>query len=211
MIYGSRYLVEDGPIPPEEKQISKGVMENDSRPEVIDVINNKIYFYTDIRRENILRLSKILIELDNKHTYEKTINGELENRKIYLHINSYGGIIFDGLAAMDQIKMCKSPVITVVDGICASAATFLSIVGTERLMKRNSFMLIHQLSSFMWGRYDEFVDEMKNLKILMDIIKKLYEEHTDIPKNKLDELLKHDLYFDSKTCLKYGLIDRILE
>jgi len=27
---------------------------------------------------------------------------------------------------------------------------------------------------------------------------------------KLNEILKHDLWFDSKTCLEYGLVDEIV-
>ena len=149
--------------------------------------------------------------MDSNHITQALINDEDKYRSIYLHINSYGGGIFDGLSVMDQIKKTRSPVITVVDGIAASAATFLSIVGSKRLIKKNSFMLIHELSSGMWGKYSEFVDEQTNLDKLMEIIKKIYLENTKISKNKIDEILKHDLYFDAKESLKLGLVDSILD
>ena len=44
----------------------------------------------------------------------------------------------------------------------------------------------------------------------MRIIKDIYDEHTKIPKKKLKEILKHDLWFDAETCLEYGLIDEII-
>jgi ATP-dependent protease ClpP protease subunit len=44
----------------------------------------------------------------------------------------------------------------------------------------------------------------------MKTIKDLYQEHTKIPKTKLNQILKHDLWFDAKTCLKYGLVDDII-
>jgi ATP-dependent protease ClpP protease subunit len=71
-------------------------------------------------------------------------------------------------------------------------------------------MLIHQLSSVMWGKFQEFEDEMENQKKLMSLIKNTYREYTKIPEKTIDEILKHDLWFDAKTCLKYGLVDKII-
>jgi len=181
------------------------------KPQVLEVVNNRIYFYSDIDRDNILKLNKSLMELDSSHVSSALINKDETFRPIYLHINSYGGYIFDGLAASDQIEMTHCPVYTVVDGICASAATFLSLKGSKRYIKPNSFMLIHQLSSAMWGRYDEFIDEMKNLEKLMEIIRGIYLKNTKLKPAKLDEILSHDLYFDAKECVKYGLVDEILK
>jgi ATP-dependent protease ClpP protease subunit len=62
----------------------------------------------------------------------------------------------------------------------------------------------------MWGKYHEFIDEMKNLDRLMLMIKNIYNEFTKVPSEKLDEVLKHDLWFDAETCLKYGMVDEIL-
>ena len=71
-------------------------------------------------------------------------------------------------------------------------------------------MLIHQLSSGLYGKYNELEDDMENNKHLMTTIKSIYKRYTTIPMKKLDEILKHDLWFDSKTCLKYGLVDEII-
>ena len=70
-------------------------------------------------------------------------------------------------------------------------------------------MLIHQLSSGLYGKYNELEDDMENNKHLMSTIKDIYKQHTTIPMKKLDEILQHDLWFDSKTCLDYGLVDEI--
>ena len=45
----------------------------------------------------------------------------------------------------------------------------------------------------------------------MEMIKKLYKEYTKVPDKELDEILKHDLWWDAKKCLDYGLIDKILD
>jgi ATP-dependent Clp endopeptidase proteolytic subunit ClpP len=179
-------------------------------PSILEVVRNRIYFYSDINSANIMELNQEIRDMSNRHIAE-TQNLETEFIvPIWLHIRSFGGSIFDGLAGMDSILQSKTPIHTIVDGCCASAATFLSIVGEKRLMNKHSFILIHQLSSMAWGKYEEIKDEMKNCDLLMDTIRSVYKEHTKIPVEKLDEILKHDLWFDANTCLEYGLIDEIL-
>ena len=60
------------------------------------------------------------------------------------------------------------------------------------------------------GWVEELKDDMKNCEILMDTIKEIYVEHTTIPKKKLNDILKHDLWFDADTCLEYGLVDELI-
>ena len=45
----------------------------------------------------------------------------------------------------------------------------------------------------------------------MDKIIDIYKNHAKIPKTKLKELLKHDLWWNLDTCMKYGLVDEIWE
>ena len=43
---------------------------------------------------------------------------------------------------------------------------------------------------------------MENLDKFMAMIKKIYKEYTKLPMSKLNEILKHDLYFDAEDALK---------
>ena len=101
--------------------------------------------------------------------------------------------------------------ITIIEGCAASAGTMISIVGKKRWMQKHSYMLIHQLSSSSWGKYSELVDDMENNNKLMEMIKTLYSEYTNVPPSRLEEILKHDLWWDAEKCLEYGLVDKILD
>ena len=175
----------------------------------IAVHENKIYYYAGISRESAVELNKKIGELESKSlTMSKTL--DIDTPSIKVLINSGGGSITAGISSMDTILRCKVPVETYVDGFCASAATFLSVVGDGRYMSRNSYMLIRQLSSNFWGKYSEFEDEKQNLDLMMKTIKNVYKKYTKLPMKKLDEILKHDLMWDAETCLGYGLIDEIV-
>jgi len=184
-------------------------IEKNYRPSFVEVVENRIYFYSHIETEKILQLNRNIRSMGINLQREASIQIR-EPANIYLHIQSYGGSIFAGLAGMDEIIKSVVPVYTMIDGCCASAATFLSVCGKKRFINRHAYMLIHQLSSFMWGKYEDFKDEMKNLDKLMLVIKEIYGEYTNVPVKKLEGILKHDLWFDANECKEYGLVDEII-
>lgn len=183
--------------------------DNDEEDQIVETIDNNIYFYTDVTTKSCFNLIKQLKILDMKLQTEKMRNN-LDNIHINLHIHSYGGDLYGAFAVIDIIRTLKTPVHSYIEGIAASAATIISVVCDKRYMYKNSYMLIHQLSSFMGGKFQEIEDEFNNCQEFMNVIKKIYKEYTKINKKKLDEILKHDLWWDSKLCLDNELVDEIL-
>ena len=94
--------------------------------------------------------------------------------------------------------------------VAASAATLMSCVAERRYMHKNACMLVHQLSGVMWGKFQEMQDDMQNSEMLMEKIKSIYKQHTKIPKREMDNILKHDLWWEAEKCLEYGLVDELI-
>lgn len=176
---------------------------------VVEFSHNRIYFYSGVTRPKILQLNKGIFNL-NINMLSKSGPLDYAPPPIMLHINSYGGSVFAGLAAVDYIKNSKIPVHTIIDGCAASAATLMSCVGSHRMMHKNACMLVHQLSGMMWGKFQEMQDDMENSEMLMEKIKNIYREHTKIPKKEMDNILKHDIWWEADKCLLYGLVDELV-
>ena len=190
-----------------EKKSTKSA--SSSNEKHITVQDNKIYYYSNVNRASCSELNKKIGELEGKYLgTAKSL--DIEPPTIKLLINSGGGSVVSGIASMDTILRTQVPIHTYVDGFAASAATFLSVVGNYRFMSRNSYMLIHQLSTTFWGTYANFEDEKRNLDLMMTTIKNVYKKYTKVPIKKLNEILKHDLLWDANTCKEYGLIDEII-
>jgi len=171
---------------------------------------NRIYFYCDVNKESILNLNR---QIDDLTRQMKIIQFGLnlpEPPRIEIHICSDGGDIFAGMAAVDKIMDNPIPIDTYCEGMVASAATLLSSVGDRRYISKSSCMLVHQVSSGLWGNYMQFKDEIKNLELLMDLIKRVYLKKTKFDPKKLDDILSHDLCMGAEECLEYGLVDEIL-
>jgi len=177
-----------------------------------ETIQNRIYFYSDITREDILTLNRDIRNVNNELLSRAHIEQlSIDSQKVYLHIQSFGGDIFAGLSAMDNIRNSRIPITTIVDGCCASSATFLTIVGKRRLMYEHSFMMVHQLSTLFWGSYQQLLDEKDNCDLLMSTIKKVYNEFTKIPNDIIDNILQRDVWFDAKQCIEYGMVDEVIK
>lgn len=192
----------------EEKSSSKPKLGTDDTATVTSS-NNHIYFYSEVNRKSILSLNKELRSVSSK-LLDYAHRNDSDPANIYLHINSYGGSVHAAFAGIDTILNCKVPVVTIIEGCAASAATMLSVVGKERRIHKHAHMLIHQLSSSMWGQMDDLEEEIENLKSLMKTIKGIYEKYTTIPAQSLDEILKHDQWWDADKCLSHGLVDSII-
>jgi len=175
----------------------------------ISVSNNHIYFYSDITTESILDLRK---EIDAVSLEQKTLKLSYPKHEpiIYLHINSGGGYLIDGLNAMDMIMNNDVPIETIVEGMSASASTLLSIAGKYRKIQKNSFILIHQISSFMWGKQSELEDEIENIKLYESKILDFYEKHSNLKKKELKEIMKNEKFIDSTEALRCGFVDEII-
>ena len=177
----------------------------------IKVEGNEIFFSTDVSDESVCYLFTLLKQLERDLLAQMAMN-EGYKPEIRLYINSGGGDMFAGFSGHDLLKQMKIKVVTIAMGCCASAATFLLLGGHRRLIASTGHVLIHSLASegFM-GKYDEMKDEMKNCNKFMEMIKELYEEHCNIPPPKMKKLMKKDVYLTPQKCLKWNIVDEIME
>lgn len=85
--------------------------------------------------------------------------------RIDLHINSGGGAVWDGLAILNTLRSHNAPVRARVDGIAASAASFIAVACDEVVMMPNSRMMIHDAMGLCIGQaadmreYASFLDD----------------------------------------------------
>jgi ATP-dependent protease ClpP protease subunit len=177
-------------------------------PSLSDKEHNHIYFYTEVDKDTCLDLNRKINEL-NKELLKHAIEYETEPPNIYLHINSFGGSLFAAFSTIDTIMNSRIPIISIIEGSAASAATIISMVCHKRYITANSFMLIHQLSTGASGKYEEMKDDFMNDTALMELLYKLYLEHTSMDLKTIKRVLKRDLWWGADKCVENGLVDEI--
>ena len=182
--------------------------------ECVKVWGDHIYFYGDVNEKSCMDLNIALqhLSIELSTNMLSTMHEVNPPQPIWLHINTFGGNLMDGFAVSDTINRIKEmvPVVTIVEGCSMSAGSIISTSGSKRLMRGKAVMLIHQLSGGMWGKYEDMKQDVKNMDLLMKIMSDHYLSTTKITKEKLEDMLKKDIFLDAKTCLKLGLIDQII-
>lgn len=95
---------------------------------------------------------------------------------IDLHINSPGGEVFDGLAILNSLRAHPAKVTAVVEGIAASAASFIAVGMDETVMARNSQMMIHDAFGISVGTAADMTQMAGVLNKLSDNIASIYAD-----------------------------------
>jgi ATP-dependent protease ClpP protease subunit len=174
----------------------------------IDLDKNHIYFYKDVTQESCLELNRKINDL-NKELLKYSIEYDCPSPSIYLHINSTGGDLLSSFGTVDTILDSRVPIISIIEGCCASAASIIAMVCKKRYMTTHSFILIHQLSTSVSGKYQELKEDFENDTKFMEELCKLYKKHTKMTEKKIKQVLQHDLWWTSEMCIENGLVDGI--
>ena len=109
--------------------------------------------------------------------------------------------------------MIKSDVRTICIGKCASMASILLINGTKgkRFILPNAEVMIHEVSSFSMGKVTEMQDRLEHTKSLNNRLLKIIASKTNRTiKQVKNDTINKDNWFDSKSAVKYGFVDKIL-
>ena len=133
-------------------------------------------------------------------------------KPILLDINTYGGVVYDGLALIACIEQSKTPIITRVNGYAFSMGLTIFLAGHERHMSRHGNLMYHQISSAVWGSLKE---QEESLQISAGLQKQLEDyviERTKWKRKDLKKIYnsKYDFYINAEQALADGFATKII-
>lgn len=94
-----------------------------------------------------------------------------------IYINSPGGSVFSGMAIYNMLKRNKAKKIVHIDGVAASMASVIALVGDEIYMPSNAYMMIHKPLTFAFGNATELRKIADDLDTIEEGLIKAYEEN----------------------------------
>ncbi len=113
---------------------------------------------------------------------------EVKDKPLEIHINSYGGSVFAGVAMANLIANHKPPTTAIVDGIAASIASQIFFSADECLMPSNAYLMIHRPFSSVGGNADDLRKAADILDTLQDGLETTYR------KKALDSVTADDIH-----------------
>lgn len=140
-----------------------------------------------------------------------TVLNELDNdvTDLELHINSPGGEVYEGIAIMNLLKNHSAKVTAVVDGIAASAASFIACGMNELVMGENTELMIHDAWGFAIGNAKDMHDYGDYLSNTSDNIASVYAKKAGGTRDSWREYMQAESWFSAEEAVSNGLADRV--
>jgi len=133
-------------------------------------------------------------------------------KQINVFVNSPGGYVDEAMAIRNQLKRHPANVTGYVDGIAASAASFI-LTGCDQVkMYSNTMQMVHNMWIGATGNAKQLRKAADDLEVIMEGNRKAYLEKSGgkLTDAKLIELLDNESYLTAAECLAYGLCDEII-
>ncbi|HOD18233.1 MAG TPA: ATP-dependent Clp endopeptidase proteolytic subunit ClpP [Candidatus Cloacimonadota bacterium] len=140
------------------------------------------------------------------------LEGEDQEKDIYMYINSPGGIISSGLAIYDTMQYIKPDISTICIGQAASMAAVLLAAGTKgkRIALPYSRIMIHQPMGGAQGQAADIEIQAKEILYLRDKLNDILHIHTGQSLEKLREDSDRNYFMSATEAQEYGIIDEVL-
>lgn len=134
------------------------------------------------------------------------VNGDLD-----VHINSPGGDVFDAIAIYNTLKARKGTVSVTIDGLAASAASFIAQAATPGHLEMAPFakMMIHDGFAMGIGNAADMRNLAKQLDDASDNIAAIYAERTGKPAAYWRAKMKEETWYSDTEAVADGLADRV--
>lgn len=141
---------------------------------------------------------------------------KIKNKKnVTFHINSPGGEVFAGVAIYNRMKEFTGNVTTIVDGLCASAASII-MQGAKpgnRKVCNGSLTMIHGASSFMFGYYNakEMKEAIKEINAVDKAIAEIYAKETGVDVETAKTMMSNTTWMSAQDAIDKGFADEIVD
>lgn len=129
---------------------------------------------------------------------------------ITIRIDSPGGDVFAASVIRSTIVDYPGHVTTRIDGLCASAATFVALAGNKVMMQDTAFFMIHDPGALVWGTIEDLKAMLDILKTIKNGIIDAYTAKTKLDQEKLAKMMTDETWLSAKEAKAIGFVDEVI-
>lgn len=130
---------------------------------------------------------------------------------IHLRVNSPGGSVFAARAMEQALRDHKAKIVAHVDGVAASAASFLVMAADEIVMAPGALMMIHKAWTVAMGNADDLVNTADLLEKIDGTLAATYAERTGQDAEKISDMMAAETWLTAQEAVDAGFADSIAE
>lgn len=130
---------------------------------------------------------------------------------IYVHINSYGGEVAEGVAIYNALRSNSAKVTTVCEGFACSIASVIFMAGEDRIMRDSSLLMLHNASMGAHGDAQALRKAAEDLDVITELSKTAYLSHAteSLTRERLTEVMDHETWVLPEQALEWGLCTEV--
>lgn len=129
--------------------------------------------------------------------------------EIRVRINSPGGDASEGMAILNMLRAHPAKVVAVVDGMAASAASFLAAGLDETVMSPGTQMMVHDASGLSLGQAKDMRKMAEALDSYSNSIASVYAEATGESVEEWRATMVAETWYTADEAVTAGLADRV--
>lgn len=133
---------------------------------------------------------------------------------LVVEINSPGGDVLAGIGMYNMLRNWANSgktVTTRVTGIAASIASVVALAGDKREMPKNSFGMMHQVSSMAFGTSDDLRDAADVTDKLNTALRNIYVDRMGVDESVAMEIMSKDTWLTADECLEIGFATALID
>jgi len=143
-------------------------------------------------------------------TFRDQVKG-IKAKTMNLRINSPGGSVTEASAMLNTLDEWKGRIEVDIDGLAASAASFIAMAGDTVRVATNGLVMIHDPMAGVVGR----ADDMRRTADLLDKVREqildAYERKSDAGREQLGAWMAAETWFTGQEAVDAGLADSVTE
>lgn len=180
---------------------------------LVDMTTRTIYLNTGISSEAV---TEGVIAIMKINAYDDEQEAKLKDyvrQPIKVIVDSYGGIVYDGMSVVNSLLTSKTPIHTYCYSKACSMGFMIMICGHKRFATKYSTLMAHQLSSGVGGTNADIQEDAARVDELNNMLMKIIVDRTKITKKQLKDLnkLKQDWFMFGKEALEMGVVDELIK
>ena len=140
------------------------------------------------------------------------LEGQDEEKDIWLYINSPGGVITSGMAIYDTMQFIKPAVSTLCVGQAASMGSLLLAAGHKdmRFATPNARIMVHQPSGGFQGQASDIERHARDILKMKRRLNEVYVKHCGRTYEEVEQTLDRDHFMSADEALEWGIVDKVL-
>lgn len=135
----------------------------------------------------------------------------INTKSLTVRINSPGGDVFDAMAIFNALQSHKSKIVTKIESLAASAASFIALAGKEVQAYQNAMVMIHDPWVLAAGNQYDLRETADILEKISGNMVDIYSQNSNVGKKEIRDMLKAESWFTAKEAKEKGFVDTIID